>query len=61
MDSESLFLEEAPPSEATPAGVRWNDPAFAIAWPLPVTAISARDQQYADYTPNADDHSRRGT
>jgi dTDP-4-dehydrorhamnose 3,5-epimerase len=31
------------------AGVRWNDPAFAIAWPLPVSVISTRDQSYPDF------------
>ena len=25
------------------AGVRWNDPAIGIQWPLPVTTISERD------------------
>jgi len=30
-------------------GVRWNDPAFAIAWPEPVTVISARDRDYPDF------------
>jgi dTDP-4-dehydrorhamnose 3,5-epimerase len=32
-------------------GVRWNDPAFAIQWPLEVTAISPRDAAFADFTP----------
>ena len=32
-------------------GVRWNDPAFAIAWPFEPTVISARDAGYADYAP----------
>ena len=27
-------------------GVRWDDPAFGIAWPLPVTVMSARDGGY---------------
>jgi dTDP-4-dehydrorhamnose 3,5-epimerase len=27
-------------------GVRWNDPAFDIAWPQSVTTISARDANY---------------
>jgi dTDP-4-dehydrorhamnose 3,5-epimerase len=30
-------------------GIRWNDPAFAIDWPLPVTVISAKDQGYPDF------------
>ncbi len=30
-------------------GVRWNDPAFGIRWPLPVTIISERDRSYADF------------
>jgi dTDP-4-dehydrorhamnose 3,5-epimerase len=31
------------------AGVRWNDPAFAIAWPFPPMLISDRDAAYPDY------------
>lgn len=27
-------------------GVRWNDPAFGIDWPLTVTAISQRDREH---------------
>ena len=27
-------------------GVRWNDPAFGIDWPLAVTAISQRDREH---------------
>jgi dTDP-4-dehydrorhamnose 3,5-epimerase len=27
-------------------GVRWNDPAFNIAWPLPVSVIAQRDATY---------------
>jgi dTDP-4-dehydrorhamnose 3,5-epimerase len=30
-------------------GVRWNDPAFGIAWPLPVTTLSARDAAWPDF------------
>jgi dTDP-4-dehydrorhamnose 3,5-epimerase len=33
-------------------GFRWNDPAFGIAWPLPVSSISDRDA-------NCDDFDRR--
>jgi dTDP-4-dehydrorhamnose 3,5-epimerase len=31
------------------AGVRFDDPAFAIAWPLPVAVVSARDRAFADF------------
>jgi dTDP-4-dehydrorhamnose 3,5-epimerase len=31
------------------AGVRWDDPAFAIAWPMAPAIISDRDATYTDY------------
>jgi dTDP-4-dehydrorhamnose 3,5-epimerase len=31
------------------AGVRWNDPAFGIDWPLPVSSMSDRDASYELY------------
>ncbi len=30
-------------------GVKWNDRAFRIAWPINNPTISARDQQYPDF------------
>jgi dTDP-4-dehydrorhamnose 3,5-epimerase len=30
-------------------GVRWNDPAFAIAWPAAPAVIAPRDANYPDY------------
>jgi dTDP-4-dehydrorhamnose 3,5-epimerase len=38
-------------------GVRWNDPAFGIAWPLEVTVISERDRNYPDFDPPSTPHS----
>ena len=32
-------------------GVRWNDPAFAIAWPIEPVLMSARDAAYPDFQP----------
>ena len=32
-------------------GVRWDDPAFGVRWPLGVTVISARDRTRADFKP----------
>lgn len=31
------------------AGVRWNDPAFAIAWPISNPTINERDRGYPDF------------
>jgi dTDP-4-dehydrorhamnose 3,5-epimerase len=30
-------------------GVRWNDPAFQISWPISVKVISERDRDYPDF------------
>lgn len=30
-------------------GVRWDDPAFGIEWPMQPTVISSRDAGFADY------------
>ena len=31
-------------------GVRWNDPAFGLTWPLAVKALSQRDSSFPDFT-----------
>ncbi len=31
-------------------GLRWDDPAFDISWPLPFQIISAQDRSYPDYS-----------
>jgi len=31
-------------------GVRWNDPAFSIEWPIPIAVISERDASYPDFS-----------
>jgi dTDP-4-dehydrorhamnose 3,5-epimerase len=30
-------------------GVRWDDPAFRIAWPLPVAEVSDKDRAWPDF------------
>jgi dTDP-4-dehydrorhamnose 3,5-epimerase len=30
-------------------GVRYDDPAFAIRWPLEVAVVSERDRSYPDF------------
>jgi dTDP-4-dehydrorhamnose 3,5-epimerase len=35
---------------ALAAGVRWNDPAFGIGWPITAgVAVAERDASYADF------------
>ncbi len=48
-DSELFYQMSAPFHADAAAGVRWNDPAFGIAWPLSVSVISARDRSYPDF------------
>jgi dTDP-4-dehydrorhamnose 3,5-epimerase len=42
-----LISEFYAPEAST--GVRWNDPAFGIEWPLPVAAMSEKDKVWADF------------
>jgi dTDP-4-dehydrorhamnose 3,5-epimerase len=44
-DSEIVYLVSAPYSAEREDGLHPLDPALAIAWPLPVAEISARDAQ----------------
>jgi len=48
-DAEVLYLIGQQYDPALARGVRWNDPAFGIHWPLPVGAMSERDRGYPDF------------
>jgi len=48
-DCEVLYQMTAEHVPAAADGVRWNDPAFGVRWPLPVTLISDKDAGYADF------------
>ena len=48
--TEVLYLISQPYEPAAARGVRWDDPAFGIAWPFPPTVISERDAAYEDFT-----------
>ena len=50
-DSEVFYQMSAFYEPSAARGVRWNDPAFGIKWPLPVTVISKRDQELPDFNP----------
>jgi len=36
---------------STTRGVRWDDPAFGIEWPMQPVVMSDRDSDYGDYKP----------
>lgn len=46
-DTELVYLHTAAYAPGLEGGVRHDDPAAAIRWPLPVSDISARDRSYA--------------
>jgi dTDP-4-dehydrorhamnose 3,5-epimerase len=35
--------------QASERGARWNDQAFGIEWPIPVSVISKKDESYPDW------------
>jgi|SRR5579871_2998913 len=49
-ETEVLYQMSTPYAPASARGVRWNDPAFAIAWPPASDRImSERDRTYPDF------------
>jgi dTDP-4-dehydrorhamnose 3,5-epimerase len=46
--AELYYMISAAHAPQSSRGFRWNDPAFAIEWPLTPTVISARDASYPD-------------
>jgi dTDP-4-dehydrorhamnose 3,5-epimerase len=47
-DTEVFYQMSAYYVPASARGVRWNDPAFGIEWPLEVEVIAPRDAAYGD-------------
>jgi dTDP-4-dehydrorhamnose 3,5-epimerase len=49
-DNTEIFYQMSQFFEPRAArGLCWNDPAFDIQWPAPVTVISPKDQNYPDF------------
>jgi dTDP-4-dehydrorhamnose 3,5-epimerase len=49
-DSEVLYHMDAPYRAEAADGVRFDDPALGIAWPLPVSVIAAKDLAWPSLT-----------
>ena len=50
-DTEVLYMIDRPFVAAAAGGLRWNDPAIAVAWPEPVAVIAERDLAFPDWSP----------
>jgi dTDP-4-dehydrorhamnose 3,5-epimerase len=48
-DSEVMYLVSEFYAPAQERGVRYNDPMFGVSWPLPVSQISTKDTNWADF------------
>lgn len=47
--AEVYYQMSTPYAPDHQGGVRWNDPAFAIAWPIEPVVINARDQDFPNF------------
>ena len=52
-DSEIFYQISEFHAPAAASGVRFDDPEFAIGWPLPVASISAKDRAWPDFRAEA--------
>ena len=50
-DTEVVYQVSQFYTPGAEAGLRWNDPAFNIEWPLVVQVISDKDRNWPDYQP----------
>lgn len=48
-DTEVLYQISTFHDPDTARGVRWDDPAFGIEWPVPEPILSDRDREYPDF------------
>lgn len=57
-DTEVFYQMSAAYAPEANVGVRWNDVAFGISWPLPITDMSERDCTFPDFHPPGPFRSR---
>ena len=51
--TEVFYQISVPYQPGAGRGVRWDDPAFGIHWPLPPQFLSEKDRTYPDYSGEA--------
>jgi len=52
-DTETYYLTSVHYVASAARGVRYNEPAFAISWPIPIEVISDADENWPDYVADA--------
>lgn len=57
-DTEVLYQMSTSYAPEASSGVRWNDVAFGLSWPLAVTEVSERDRSFPDFRPPGPFRSR---
>jgi dTDP-4-dehydrorhamnose 3,5-epimerase len=50
-ETEIIYQVSAAYSPEHGRGLRYDDPAFELDWPLPVTVLSEKDRSWADFQP----------
>jgi dTDP-4-dehydrorhamnose 3,5-epimerase len=50
-DTEAFYLASHAYAPEHERGIRWNDPRFAIEWPIEPAVISEKDQSHRDFDP----------
>ena len=52
-DTEVLYPVSAVYEPSAERGIRWNDPAFGVDWPMTPTVVSDKDRSWPDYAPGS--------
>jgi dTDP-4-dehydrorhamnose 3,5-epimerase len=50
-DTEAFYFVDEFYGPEQERGIRWNDPRFAIAWPIPPVVLSDKDRGHRDFDP----------
>ncbi len=50
-DVEAFYLVDEFYAPELERGIRWNDPSFDLAWPIPPRVISDKDRGHPDFDP----------
>jgi dTDP-4-dehydrorhamnose 3,5-epimerase len=49
--TEVLYMIDKPHVASAGRGIRWDDPAIKVVWPLPISVISERDRSFPNWLP----------